>query len=300
MILDILRFNKEAPRLLENDTPNTTETVGDYLSRNKYSPEFVDHYIIPMGAAIWSAGVEQMKNFPVTSFVRFFKNHGMLSVNDRPRWRVIQGGSKSYLPALTRPFKERLYLRVPVRSVKRNEKGPLLTVERNGALENLQFDHVVMAAHADQSFKLLEDATAAEREILTAFPYQENQTTLHTDTSVLPSKKSWASWNYFVPARLSEHVAVTYNMNILQTLDCSENFLVSLNMEDRIDSKKILKKMTYHHPVYNQNSIQAQARWNEISGKNRTHFCGAYWGYGFHEDGLASAQRVCESLGAKT
>jgi predicted NAD/FAD-binding protein len=242
MITDILRFNREAPLLLEK-ADNAKVSLDQYLAEHGYSREFMDHYIVPMGAAIWSAGVAQMREFPAASAV--------------------------------------------------------LSVERDGRREEVRFDHVIMAGHGDQSLFLLSDASSAEREILGAFSYQENKTVLHTDTSVLPRRRrAWASWNYLVPAQEQSTVAVTYDMNILQSLEAPETFLVSLNMDDRIAPDKILKKITYHHPIYTARAVAAQTRWGEVS-RARTSFCGAYWGFGFHEDGVASAHRVCESLGVK-
>ncbi len=298
MILSILRFNRESLKVL--DDPQIQDMpLGRYLAENNYAEAFVDHYIIPMGAAIWSAGVAKMKEFPIGYFVRFFKNHGMLSVDDRPQWRVIQKGSRSYLPALTKPFQDRIELRTPAKRVRRADGGAIVTVERNGKLDETRFDHVVLAGHADESLAILADASPLEREILSAFPYQANNTILHTDTSVLPkNRRAWAAWNYLVPARAQDDVAVSYDMNILQSINAPETFIVSLNMEDRIDPKKILRKILYHHPVYNARGVAAQKRWHEISNVNNTHFCGAYWGFGFHEDGVVSGERVAESLGA--
>lgn len=297
MIMDILRFNREAPLLL--DQLNSEHiSLGSYLMSNDYSSEFRDNYIIPMGSAIWSSSVSQMMEFPAVTFIRFFKNHGMLSVNDRPQWRVIKNGSRSYLPGITKPFNDRIHVNARVQSVKRDEENVVLKIEDEGGLKEARFDHVVLAGHSDQSLAVLSDATPLEREVLGSFSYQENHTLLHTDTSVLPQRKrAWASWNYFVPEESRNKVAVTYDMNILQSLSSPETFLVSLNMEDRIDPRHILKKIVYHHPVYNARSINAQKQWGKVSGVNRTHFCGAYWGYGFHEDGVVSALRVCESFG---
>lgn len=300
MVLDILRFNKEVVADLNEGKLSTETTLGTYLVDRKYSHEFIEHYIIPMGAAIWSAGVAMMREFPLAYFVRFFKNHGMLSVDDRPQWRVIRNGSKFYIPPLVKAFKDNIHLNSPVRSIRRVDASVILNIDRNGAVEETHFDHVILAGHADQSLALLADATTQERKVLGAFPYQENNTVLHTDTSVLPKRKlAWASWNYLVPAQENDAVAVTYDMNILQTLDSPETFLVSLNMEDRIDPRKIIKKIRYHHPVYSVSGVQAQQQWNTISGTGNTHFCGAYWGYGFHEDGVASAHKVCESFGVR-
>lgn len=300
MINDILRFNREAPQILEPGSPSQV-TLGVYLAEHNYSREFINHYIVPMGAAIWSAGVDQMQHFPAAYFVQFFKNHGMLSVNDRPQWRVIKKGSRSYIPQITAPFRERIATNTAVRAVRREEKGAIVQFERNGQRQEARFDHVIFASHADETLELLKDATADERAILSAFPYQKNETVLHTDTSVMPTRKlAWASWNYLVPEKAQSTVAVTYDMNILQTLSAPETFLVSLNMGDRIDPAKVLKRITYHHPVYTAEGVTAQKSWEKISGlKYHTHFCGAYWGYGFHEDGVVSAERVVESFGVR-
>lgn len=296
MILDILRFNREAPALLDRADAEDL-TLGAYLAENRYSREFVDHYIVPMGSAVWSASVKQMELFPAAYFVRFFKNHGFLSVGDRPQWRAIRGGSRSYIDGMIAPFKERVRLNSPVRSVRRDGADG---VTLNVAGAEARFDHVVLAGHSDQALRMLADADGAETELLAAFAYQENTTVLHMDTSLLPARRrAWASWNYLVPRDAGERVAVTYVMNILQSLSAPETFCVSLNLEDRIDPAKVIQRMTYHHPVYTARAVAAQARWGEISGRNRAHFCGAYWGFGFHEDGVKSALRVCDSLGVK-
>lgn len=296
MILDILRFNREAPALLDRADAEDL-TLGAYLAENRYSREFVNHYIVPMGSAVWSASVKQMELFPAAYFVRFFKNHGFLSVGDRPQWRAIRGGSRSYIDGMIAPFKERVRLNSPVRSVRRDGADG---VTLNVAGAEARFDHVVLAGHSDQALRMLSDADGTESELLAAFAYQENTTVLHMDTSLLPARRrAWASWNYLVPRDAGERVAVTYVMNILQSLSAPETFCVSLNLEDRIDPAKVIQRMTYHHPVYTARAVAAQARWGEISGRNRAHFCGAYWGFGFHEDGVKSALRVCDSLGVK-
>jgi uncharacterized protein len=295
MLLDILRFNRESPRLLDADAPEDL-ALGRYLAERRYSREFIDHYVVPMGSAIWSASVRQMESFPAAYFVRFFKNHGFLSVDDRPRWRTLRGGSRSYIDGMIAPFRDRVRLNSPVRSVRRDPDGVTLNV----AGAEARFDHAVLACHSDQSLRMLADAGGTEAELLAAFAYQENEAVLHTDTSVLPSRRAaWASWNYLVPREPGGRVAVTYVMNILQDLTAPETFCVSLNLEERVDPAKVIKRMTYHHPVYTARAVAAQKRWGEISGPNRTHFCGAYWGFGFHEDGVKSALRVCESLGVK-
>ena len=292
MIRDILRFNREAPGFL--DSGDDTTRLGDYLSKQGYRQEFRDHYIIPMGAAIWSAAPGDMLDFPARYFIRFFHNHGMLSVDDRPQWRVIRGGSRRYVEPLTAPFRERIHLHTPVMRIVRDEQG--VTVQTATGSE-ARFDAVVLACHSDQSLAMLEEPTQGEREILGAIPYQENETILHTDVSVLPrARRAWAAWNYHIPREVRDRVAVTYDMNILQGLDAPETFCVSLNYRDRIDPDRILKRLTYHHPAYTPAGIAAQARHAEISGVNRTYYAGAYWGFGFHEDGVKSGLRVAEQI----
>lgn len=295
MIQDILRFNKEALSVLDT---GTQETLGEYLTRNHYSKDFKNHYIVPMGAAIWSSSVAQMDLFPIEFFVRFFKNHGMLSVSDRPEWKVIKGGSRSYIEPLIRNFKDRIFLNTPVASVTRTKEGVKLIVGKSSERSELTFDRVVFASHSNQTLNMLNDASRLEREILSQFAYQPNHTVLHTDTQVLPKRKlAWAAWNYFVPKADNNKVAVTYDMNILQRLSSPETFCVSLNQDQQINQSKVLAKFIYDHPVYSKAAFHSQSRWAEISGKNHVHFCGAYWGYGFHEDGVKSALKVCEMFG---
>ncbi len=295
MIQDILRFNRESVSVLET---KCEQSLDEYLKQHGYSDDFKRFYIVPMGAAIWSSSVEQMENFPIEYFVRFFKNHGMLSVSERPVWKVIQGGSRSYLDPITSLFYKQIHLKSPVLSVNRQNDQVAVVFRQRGEVQTQVFDHVIFASHADQTLAMLKDATALEREVLEAFEYQPNETLLHTDQSVLPARKlAWAAWNYWVPSVATSQVAVTYNMNILQGIRAPETFCVSLNMGGQIDPSKVLVKQTYHHPVYSASSFGAQKRWAEVSGVDRIHFCGAYWGYGFHEDGVKSALRVCESFG---
>ena len=290
---DILRFNRAAKSLLHGSGPAIT--LSDYLATHNYSWEFIEHYLIPMGASIWSAGPQQTRQFPIRSFVQFFHNHGMLTVNRRPQWRTITGGSQRYAEALTRPYRERIRLNCPVTSVTRHAHYVTVT-PRYGEPE--RFDAVILAAHSDQALALLKDATPEEKEVLGAITYQENDVVLHTDETVLPRHSlAWAGWNYYIPRDESARVIVTYNMNILQNLRAPRTFCVTLNRTNAIDSEKIIRKLTYHHPVYTQTSIAAQQRYNSVSGVNRTYFCGAYWGYGFHEDGVNSALAVCEHFG---
>jgi predicted NAD/FAD-binding protein len=226
---------------------------------------------------------------------RFFDNHGMLSLRDRPRWRTVTGGSASYVEALTRGFGERMQLSARVQTIARGEGGVDVTVRGSGALS---FDHVVVATHSDQALALLGDASDAEREILGAIPYQENEAVLHTDPSLLPRRRrAWASWNYHLLDEPSERTTVTYHLNRLQSLEDEREFCVTLNLTERIEPSRILRKMVYAHPVYTSDALAAQRRFDEISGVDRTHFCGAYWGSGFHEDGVVSGLRVAGAFG---
>jgi len=285
MIQDILRFNREAPALLATDAQEIS--LGDYLSEHRFSREFMRHYILPMGAAVWSASPTMMLAFPARCFVRFFHNHGMLSVDKRPQWRTIRGGSARYAEKLTASFRDRIRLNAPVESVQRLPTHVLIKPQWGDAE---RFDAVFFACHSDQALRLLIDATPLEREVLGAIPYQTNDVVLHTDTSVLPTRKlAWAAWNYHLSSAEQNRVAVTYNMNILQRLGTRTPLLVSLNMNDAIDPAKIVKRLSYEHPVYTRQSIAAQARQAEINGVDRAYFCGAYWRYGFHEDGVVSA-----------
>jgi predicted NAD/FAD-binding protein len=284
MIQDILRFNKSSLELLAE---GNEIRLGDYLKQGGYSQQFIDYYIIPMGSAIWSTDAKQMLGFPARFFVRFFHHHGMLTVNDRPQWRTIVGGSASYVTALTAPFIDRIRLNTPIESVRRL-KGSVRIKPRFGAEET--FDYVFFACHSDQALRMLSDRSAAETEILGAIPYQNNTVYLHHDVSLLPKKKiAWAAWNYHVTKPASERVAVTYNMNILQGIESHEPLLVTLNHTAGIDPRKVIKCIDYMHPVYTVTGAAAQARHAEISGVNRTGYAGAYWRNGFHEDGVVSA-----------
>jgi len=293
MVRDILRFRREAPGILHGECGETT--LGAYLSKAGYSREFTDRFLVPMGASIWSADPERFLEFPVRAFVRFFENHRFLSLQGQPVWRVIRGGSREYLEPLVRPFRDRVRPNAPVESVRRF--GDHVEVTSRGSAGE-RFDQVVIAAHSDQALRMLADPSEAEREILSAIPYQGNRVVLHTDTSLLPARrKAWAAWNYLVPRERQGSPAVTYNMNILHGLSAPVEFLVTLNCDERIDPAKVLRKMTYHHPVYTPAAFAAQARNGEISGVRRTWYCGAYWGWGFHEDGVSSALAVCSRLG---
>jgi uncharacterized protein len=284
MIRDILRFNQQALALL---APGNEITLGDYLAANRYSAQFVRDYIVPMGAAIWSTDAEQMLQFPARFFVRFFHHHGMLSINQRPQWRTIKGGSASYLEKITAGYRDRIQLNCAVSAVHRDAQGVTLTTAQG----QQRFDYVFFACHSDQALRLLgAEATAEEQQILGAIPYQDNSVFLHTDASLMPRRKlAWAAWNYHVTAQTTGKVQVTYNMNILQGIRSSLPLLVTLNHTQGIDPSKVIKKLHYRHPLFTVAGAQAQLRHAEISGHNRSGFAGAYWKNGFHEDGVVSA-----------
>ena len=285
MIRDILRFNREAPALLES--VNTDLTLADYVRAGGFSAAFAREYLIPMGAAIWSAPPNTMERMPAGFFVRFFRNHGLLSINDRPVWRVIRGGSRSYVDELTSAHRDRIRLDCPVEWIRRQANG--VVIKARGATPE-HFEHVFLACHSDQALGLLRDSLPLEREVLGAIPYQYNEAVLHTDDSLMPrSKRAWAAWNYHVPRDADRPVAVTYHLNRLQGLDTATQYFVTLNYADRIRPDSVIRRFTYEHPVFTAASVAAQRRHEHINGLNRTWYCGAYWRYGFHEDGVVSA-----------
>ena len=298
MIRDILRFNRESVKLL--DEPGPGPSLGAYLEQNRYSPPFIRNYIVPMAGAIWSAGPATIWRYPARYLVQFFKNHGMLSVDARPTWRVITGGSQRYVEKLVRPFRERIRLQSPVEAIIRDSHGvEVRSHDRAGTSHTARFDGVVLACHSDQALALLADPSPLERDILGAIRYQANEAILHTDRSLLPRRRrAWAAWNYHLLPTPADRVLVTYHMNTLQRLRASCDFCVTLNRSDAIDPAQVLKRITYHHPVYTPEAIAAQQRHREINGQRRTWYCGAYWGFGFHEDGVRSAMMACESLRA--
>ena len=309
MIRDIIRFNKEAPLDVNENTLPEEMTLGEYLSLNNYSKVFIDKYLIPMGAAIWSASTSTMKQFPLQFFVKFFINHGLLSVTNRPQWHVIKGGSRSYIEPLTQTFKQHIRLNSPVVSIERtsisvepqeisdHQQAPQYQVNvTTKAGDTEQFDHVIVACHSDQALALLADATPSEQSVLGNIAYRDNEVVLHTDDTLLPdNKKTWSSWNYRIVEGSDETPPVlTYDMNILQNINAPCTFCVTLNKTDMIDPDKILGVYHYSHPVFTVDAVSAQQRWSEVNGKNNTWFCGAYWANGFHEDGVASAVRIAE------
>ena len=285
MLAEILRFNRVAPAWLELSDEETT--LRELLREHRFDGRFAADYLVPMGAAIWSTDPARMLDFPARFFVRFLHQHGMLTVNDRPEWRVIRGGSARYVERLIAPWRHCIRLRSPVELVRRRQDAVQLQVRGKPPAT---FDHVFLACHADQALRLLADASREEREILGAFPYQQNEAVLHTDTSLLPrARRAWAAWNYHVLPVAGQGVALTYNMNILQGLRARHTFCVSLNASAQIARRHVLRRLSYAHPLFTTASIAAQRRHAEISGVRRTHYCGAYWRYGFHEDGVVSA-----------
>lgn len=312
MISDILRFNKESLALLESGSESESEiSLGEYLTKNHYKPLFIHNYIIPMGAAIWSTDAAKMLNFPARFLVRFFHHHGMLTVNNRPQWRTITGGSARYVEKLTEGFIQKIRLNTPVASVKRLSNSVIIKPQRG---DEEAFDYVFFACHSDQALAMLgPDASVKEREILGAIPYQENSIYLHHDISLMPKRKlAWAAWNYHVTAKASakvqvtnifpvtNKVQVTYNMNILQNIQSPEPILVTLNHTDLINPAKVIKRLKYTHPVFTLAGAVAQTRHTEISGANRTAYAGAYWRNGFHEDGVMSALAALQHFEAFT
>jgi predicted NAD/FAD-binding protein len=294
MVRDLMRFYREAPALLAatGDDP----TLGDYLAEHRYGASFRDEHLVPMASALWSSPATQILGFPARYLVQFMANHQMLQISDRPQWRVVCGGSSSYVQALRAQWPVRERLNCAVRAVRRHADGAVL----DSAAGAEHFDQVVLACHSDQALRLLSDADAREQSILGAMPYQANDTVLHTDSSLLPvRRKAWAAWNAWLPRDPGEACTVSYCMNLLQGIESPEPFVVTLNRTAAIDPRKVLARMCYHHPVYSRVSVAARARKAEIQGQRRTWFAGAYWGWGFHEDGMRSAVEVAAALGVR-
>ena len=293
MLWDVTRFKKDTETLLESDDYELT--LDAVLTEKGYSKSFIQHFVIPIGAAIWSADPVKFNEFPALYFTQFFKNHGFLNIKDQPQWLTLKGRSRQYIKPITKPLADRIRLNCPVASIRRHPEYVEIQ-SQNEPTE--KFDQVVIAAHSDQALAMLEDPTDAEKNILGVIPYQENQTVLHSDESLLPGKRAaWASWNYHIPKQDLGRVAVTYDMNILQRIGAPKELCVSLNLQETIDPTKIFQKIAYHHPAYDPKGLAARQSHGEISGENRTHYAGAYWGYGFHEDGVVSALRVCKGFG---
>jgi predicted NAD/FAD-binding protein len=301
MILDLLRFNRELRQMLAGEGTETLleESLEEFLARRRFSPAFVERLIVPQVSAVWSADPRQMRSFPVRFVAEFFANHGMLGFRDRPRWSTIAGGSARYVDALIAPFRERLRLRTPVSTVTRHEDRVELTVGASHDGVSERFDQVVIATHSDQALTMLRDPSAQETRLLGAIPYQRNEAVLHTDSTLLPRRhRARAAWNYHLLREPKPLSTVTYYMNHLQRLHADRDFCVTLNRSEAIDPAKIIRTIPYSHPVYTPAGVAAQSEHASISGlAGRTHYCGAYWGWGFHEDGVLSALRACEPFG---
>ena len=292
---EILRFNREAPKVLE-DPAGASLTLGEWTRANNFGEDFSRYYLYPMAAAVWSTSLDEIEDFPAVTLVRFFANHGFLGINTHPQWYVVRGGSSQYIAPLTQPYRDRIRTSVNIAGVTRSQANVRVKYA-DGSAET--FDEIVLACHGPQAIGLLSDATPQERAVLGSFSTSRNQTVLHTDERLLPKRPSArAAWNYHIGANDSS-ATLTYHMNRLQSLPAPEPYCVTLNATDRIASDQVLREMTYFHPLMNLQAIRAQARWQEISGRNHTHFCGAYWFYGFHEDGLNSAIRVAQSMGVE-
>lgn len=294
MLSEIARFNKDARELVKSPQSAPNQSLGEFIQARGYSRDMIEYYLRPIGASIWSAEPMRFFEIPALYAAQFFENHGMLSVNNRPQWRTVAGGSREYVRRMIEPFRDRIRIATSVQSISRSDES--VTVRTKGAEE--VFDQVIIAAHSDQALGMLSDPSPAEQEILGAIPYQPNETVLHTDQSMMPRRKrAWAAWNYHVLDREVGGAALTYNMNILQSLKAQTQFCVTLNRPADIPAERVLRRFDYHHPVYTHRTVAAQGRWEEINGTRRTWYCGAYWGFGFHEDGLKSGLRVCERFG---
>jgi predicted NAD/FAD-binding protein len=294
MIRDILRFNKTVRADAEHLDAGVT--LGAYVEQRRYSREFVDHYLVPMTAAIWSAEPVAVLDMPVSFLVRFFANHGLLQLKDRPVWRVIKGGSREYVRRLVSGHRQQIRLNTPVLRIRRLGEQVEVHSESGGSET---YDAVFLACHSDQALAMLDDPTPQEREVLGAIRYQPNEAVLHTDESLMPSRRrAWAAWNYHLPADARHRVAVTYNMNILQRLQAERQYCVTLNPDRNIDAEKIIRRIQYQHPIYSPEAITAQGRQAELN-HHRTFFCGAYWRSGFHEDGVVSALNAVQHFEEK-
>lgn len=294
MVRGILRFYREAPALLEDAGPGPS--LGDYLEAGGYTRGFIDDHIVPMASALWSSPSQQVLAFPARYLVQFMANHQMLQVSNRPQWRVVSGGSSAYVQALLSSWPVQVRVQTSVLGVRRDADG----VEIEYAAGKERFDRLVLACHSDEALTLLRDASEPEREILGAITYQANETVLHSDRAILPrNRKAWAAWNAYIPSSADGQCTVSYCMNLLQGIDSPEPFVVSLNRTADINPAKIIARMAYAHPLYSHRSVAAQTRRAEISGQRHTHYAGAWWGWGFHEDGMRSAVAVAGELGVR-
>lgn len=294
LLREIVRFHEEGRRYLAKDGPE--EPLGAFLAERGFSEALARYYLVPMTASIWSAAPATIAAFPARTLLRFFHNHGLLETKNYPTWFTIEGGSRSYVEALSRPFRDRVRLGAPVRAIRREKDGVVVATDSMG---RERFDEVVLAVHSDQALAIMEDPSPEEREILGAIPYLSNEAVLHTDVRLLPRRRAaWSSWNYFIPRAAGSRPLVTYHLNRLHRLKARREFCVTLNPGDRVAPERVLARISYAHPVYSERGVAAQRRHHEISGTRRTHFAGAYWGHGFHEDGARSAVTVARALGA--
>jgi predicted NAD/FAD-binding protein len=292
MLRDWRRFNREARTLIGMN--GAAPSLGAWLQQRGYSQHFIQRLIVPQASAVWSADPEQMWSFPASFMAEFFENHGMYSLRDRPRWRTVAGGSIRYVEAISAPWRDRVRLNAPVRRIERAADGVL--IEADGC-ESERFDEVVIATHSDQALALLADPSAAERQVLGAIPYQPNEAVLHTDAALMPRRRPvWSSWNFHLAEGPPRGSTVTYWMNNLQKLEARRNYFVTLNRGEEIDPAAVIRRFEYDHPIYTREGIAAQGRHAEVSGVRRTHYCGAYWGWGFHEDGVVSGLRVSDAI----
>jgi predicted NAD/FAD-binding protein len=294
MLKEIVRFNRVAPAVLNQHDADAL-TLGDFLESRRFADDFIHRYLLPMASAIWSASLDSIRSFPASTLIRFLDNHGLLAVRGQPRWKTVRGGSHTYIPKLTAPLADRVVTGASLQGVARGETGTTLTFRDR---RPMTFDDVVFACHGDQVLPLLSDPSDRERDLFSRFRTTTNETWLHDDGSVLPTKPAArASWNYLLAGDTDRPPTVTYHLNRLQNLSTRQQFCVTLNPRGDIDESRVLRRMYYSHPLYTRDAIRSQERWDEVSGVRRTHYCGAYWRHGFHEDGLVSALRVAKQLG---
>jgi predicted NAD/FAD-binding protein len=296
LILEIIRFNKACKALYHSDNIDPSLTLGDFLKQHGFSAFFSQHYILPMGAAIWSTSLDEMETFELRFFIQFFFNHGLLNITDRPQWYVVPGGSRVYVQAILKRLRQPVKTNADIHSVSRLANGVAIQLN-SGDVQH--FDEVIFACHSDQALALLADPSEAEQQVLGGIPYSRNEVVLHTDTQLLPKRKlAWASWNYRLDGNTTRPSCVTYNMNILQGISSDTTFCVTLNQSEAIDPEQVIQRFVYHHPILDSRSVSAQKKRTMICGKRHTHFVGAYWYNGFHEDGVRSALDVTKRFGA--